>query len=173
MPLGPAVHDRGVYPPWVVESPRWSGGSWHGTCIMPITSRCVGARRNDQSPNNYWGCKAPKNWRRRGGKNEQFEIYHYSPWAQTMQWLKWFINTIQSAPAIFLHFGLKLSNLVHINQSTYRLPSNSLKFFLTMVIMLLNRIFNYSHGGCPNFQGPKSPNCGIVRCKRDALFKYR
>ena len=53
----------------------------------------MGARRNDQSFDNYWGCKAPKNRRKRGGKFEQFENYHCSRRAQIMQWLKWFINT--------------------------------------------------------------------------------
>ena len=37
---------------------------------MPITSRCVVGWRNDQSPNSYLGCK---NWRRQGGKVEQFK----------------------------------------------------------------------------------------------------
>ena len=94
---------RGVYPPWVEEAntppeptPDGSrGGSWHGTWYMYVCisicssklSRFVGGG-SDESPDNYWGCK---NWRRRPkrcGKFEQYEIYHYSPRAQTMQWLK-------------------------------------------------------------------------------------
>ena len=57
-------------PPWVVEAnlpplpapanppppppPDGPRGSWHGTRIMPSTSRCVGARRNYQSLTIHW-----------------------------------------------------------------------------------------------------------------------
>ena len=49
--------------------PRWS--SWrimarYRHYYASITSRSVGAQRNYQSPNNYWGCKAHRNWRRQG-----------------------------------------------------------------------------------------------------------
>ena len=89
-------YNRGVYPPLSSGSqpPRWSTGimAWY---IMPITSRCVEARRNDQSLNNYCGCKEWKKarWKSCYIQFEKYHIYIYSPRAQTMQWLKSFINT--------------------------------------------------------------------------------
>ena len=119
---------RGVYPPWVVEAnqpPTLDGprrGLWHDirACIIPIT-----ARRNDQSSDNYWGCKAPKNRRRRGGKVEQFEIYHYSLWAQTMQWLKWFINTGEvllkfATPCPSATLPISFSPLSYLSYNSYK-----------------------------------------------------
>ena len=53
--------------------PRWSTY----TCIIPITSRCVGARKNDQSSEIIIeGGKTPKNQRKRCGK---FEINPLKP----------------------------------------------------------------------------------------------
>ena len=49
----------------------------------------------------------------RDGKVEQFEnIYLYSPWTQTMQLLKWIINTDETLPKIPQQMSVLVAQLV-------------------------------------------------------------
>ena len=82
----PMVHPHG-HPRWFTEGiMAWS---------MPRTYHShVGVSEHEEmikAPIIFEGIMPPRKEAR--WEVEQLEIYHYSPWTQTMQWLKWFINT--------------------------------------------------------------------------------
>ena len=77
----PAEPPPPLFPPMFHVGSRWVGGG--------------GGRRNDQIPNNYWGCKI---WRRRSGKVEQFKyitaVLEHKPCSG------WSCSSIQARPCL-------------------------------------------------------------------------
>ena len=139
---------RGIYPPW-------SGGShppapptgimaWY-TCIIPITSRCVRARRNDQNSEIIIEGASTQESKEARWKVELLEIHHYSHWLQTMQWLKWFVNTGEALLKI-CHPVPKL-HITHLFLSSLSLPLISLLWQLYMVWGLEDAVLQASPAG--------------------------